>query len=51
MTTRQGQAAIRQLRDVSALADSLPKGQSLRAKNKLSKVISLINKQLKTNKL
>ena len=51
MTARQGQAAIRQLREVSALADALPKGQSLRAKNKLSKVISLINKQLKQQTL
>ena len=50
MTARQAQAAIKQLREVATIADGLPKGQSIRAKNKISKVIVLINKQVKRPK-
>ena len=51
MTARQAQAAIKQLREAATIADGLPKGQSIRAKNKISKVIVLINKQIKQQTL
>ena len=51
MTARQAQAAIRHLRDVQNVANELPRGKRNKVINKTSKVMSLINKQLKQQTL